>query len=541
MSPDSGRRAPARALPDLIAVAIPVALGALLTAIDLGSRSIWLDEGSTFAIVSQHGAALWRAIAHDGGNMFLYYVVMHVLVGWFGHGLVVLRLPSVVASACTGGLVAAMALRLFPGNRRLAAAAGALAVASLPLVYWGQNARGYAWLVTLATASFLGLVMILQTPSGAPPARGAVAVYALSTLGAMYVGYDVALIVPAQLALLLVCRERARVVVGSLAFVALLSVPLLVLAVERGSGQLFWVPALDWQVAGQSTLALLSAALLPNFHAAATTAVAAAVLGLALLAGLVLAVRTARGGMAPDGADVQSLRVLLSWILVTAVLTVIAYAVGEPIELERTTILVVPAVALLMAWLLLRPAVAPALGLVGVTVLLVLRLAQVLPSYGVSPEPWSRATAYVLGATQPTRPACVAFYAQDGREAFDYYLLAAAPPNANGNGTGNAGDPAPSLEPVLPSLPWATVRPFVERYDTLGPARQARIVARCPRLWLISSHAGQTGGTARSLRNLRRYQLLEHDLRARYPHTSVRSFGWASAVVVQLLWRGSRA
>ena len=53
--------------------------------ISLTTRSLWLDEAATVAIASQHGSALWSAIAHDGGNMLGYYALLHVLVGWFGH------------------------------------------------------------------------------------------------------------------------------------------------------------------------------------------------------------------------------------------------------------------------------------------------------------------------------------------------------------------------------------------------------------------------------------------------------------------------
>jgi hypothetical protein len=220
---------------------------------------------------------------------------------------------------------------------------------------------------------------------------------------------------------------------------------------------------------------------------------------------------------------------VLAWTLVPTLLTLLAYAAGEPIELPRVTILELPALALLVAWLLLRPNVKPTLGLVAVAVLLALRLLQVIPSYGVSPEPWSRATAYVLKATPAGRPACVAFYAQDGREAFDYYLLRAA--------GGRGGDPAPSLQPVLPALPWSTIRPYVERYGVLDAGQQARIARQCPRLWLLGSHDGQANGTPRSRLNLARYQRLEAELIARYPHTTLRTFGWASPINVRLLYR----
>ena len=191
---------------DLFPIAIAVAAGAAVSAIGLGTRSLWLDEGSTFAIASQHGSALWHAVSHDGGNMLAYYLLMHVVIAWFGHAAWVLRLPSVVANAATGGLVAAIALRLF-ADRRLATAAGLLTVISLPLVAWGQNARGYALLVTLSVGSFLALVAILQAPAGDRPSSVAIAAYVLSTVAALYVGYDAALLIPAQLVLLLVFRR----------------------------------------------------------------------------------------------------------------------------------------------------------------------------------------------------------------------------------------------------------------------------------------------------------------------------------------------
>jgi uncharacterized membrane protein len=525
--------------PDLIPVAIAGAVGLLLAAIDLGTRSLWFDEASTFAIVSQHGAALWRGISHDGGNMFLYYVVMHVVVAWFGDAAWVMRLPSVLANGLTGALVAAVALRLFPANRRLATAAGLLAVVSLPLVFWGQNVRGYAWLVTLSVASFLALLAILQTPAERSPSRAAIAAYVLSTLAALYIGYDVALLIPAQLVLLLTRRERARLVIACLVLVALLSVPLLVLAAERGSGQLFWVTPLGWQTAGQAVLALFSAAFVPNFHHTATTAPAVIVMGLAVLAGLGLAARIVlqtRGARGDSGEPAHGqhngqswpLLLILAWVLIPTVLTLVAYAGGEPIELTRVTILELPALALLVAWLLLRPEVKPALGVAAVAVLLALRLLQVIPNYGVSPEPWSTVTAYVLKATPARGTTCAAFYAQDGREAFDYYLLHATRPRT---------DPWPNLRPVLPTLPWGSVRPYVERYATLDASQRLRVASECPRLWLITSHSGQANGTHQSLVNLQRYHSLEDNLERLYPHHSLRTFGWASPIRVLLLSR----
>jgi uncharacterized membrane protein len=511
---------------DVVAVAIPVIAGAIAAAIELGPRSLWLDEASTFSIVSQHGSALWHGIKGDGGNQLAYYLLMHFVVAWFGHAAWVMRLPSVLATAVTGGLVAAIALRLFD-NRRIAVAAGLLTVISVSLVYWGQNARGYAILVTLSVGSFLALIAILETPADRSPSRGAVIAYVLTTLAALYVGYDVALLIPAQLALLLLFRERARLVIGCLALVLVLCVPLLVLAEERGSGQLFWVTPLSWRVAYQAAVTLLSAGAPPNFHNTSTTVAAAIVTALAVLAAIVVAARAALPARRRPGS--WPVLLLLSWVVVPTVLTLVVYAAGEPIELSRVTILVMPALGLLLGWLLLRPGVVPALGLAALAVLLALRLLQLIPSYGVSPEPWDAATAYVLASTPADQSACLVFYPQDGREPFDYYLRAFRPSAAS--------DPAPSLRPILPSLAWTTVKPFVEVYGTIGAGQLARTAQTCQRLWLIGSHEGQAHGTSESRANLTRYLQLEHELRRLYPHTSLRSFGWASPIHVRLLYR----
>ncbi|MFX6040748.1 hypothetical protein ABTE96_22510, partial [Acinetobacter baumannii] len=80
-------------------------LAALLVLLELGTRSLWLDEGATIAISSPHGAALWHAIAHDGGNMLGYYLFEHALIGLFGHAPALVRAPSAFASVVTVGLV----------------------------------------------------------------------------------------------------------------------------------------------------------------------------------------------------------------------------------------------------------------------------------------------------------------------------------------------------------------------------------------------------------------------------------------------------
>jgi len=114
----------------------------------------------------------------------------------------------------------------------------------------------------------------------------------------------------------------------------------------------------------------------------------------------------------------------------------------------------------------------------------------------------------------------VAFYPQDGRMPFDYYAQRLPAPVAA------------SLEPVLPVVPWRTVRPYVERYRVLDGGEVAAIAARCPRLWLLVSHQGQRRGPAQSRRNYAGYERLLSELSARYPREGQWQFGWAATVRV---------
>jgi hypothetical protein len=61
----------------------------------------------------------------------------------------------------------------------------------------------------------------------------------------------------------------------------------------------------------------------------------------------------------------------------------------------------------------------------------------------------------------------------------------------------------------------------------------AGIGANCPRVWLIASHQGQTGGTLQSRLNLRRYDAIEAELAKVYQHSTGRQFGWSASVDVQ--------
>ncbi|HUE26793.1 MAG TPA: glycosyltransferase family 39 protein [Solirubrobacteraceae bacterium] len=503
-----GRRRRER-LGEVLVVAGPAVLALALSLYQLTARSLWLDESATVAIASQHGGAFGVALAHDGGNMLGYYAVQHVLIGLFGSGAFVIRLPSALAAAATSGLVAVLALRLF--DRRTALAAGLLSAVSLSLVYWGQDARGYAPMVALIAASFLALLAVLEGRGGW---RAWLAYVALGT-AAVYAGLEAVLVVPAQLLVLLWYRHRARAVLSAVAVTALCCVPLAVLAGERGSGQLFWVPKPSLRIANQVLQALTSSGLQPSFYTSTGTTLAILTL-VVLAAGLgrmLWLLRTGRGAlMAAPG-------LAFAWLLVPLAAALLESTVGQSVFQARYMLVSLPAVALLLGWVVAARPVPRLLALAMLGTLLTLRALQLAPAYGVSPENWRAATAYVMTNARPGD--CVAFYPRDNRMPFQYYLRA----------------PARAPRPILPTLRWGRVRPYVEDYTSLSAGQLARLPSQCRRVWLVSSHEGRVGGPAVSQGNYLRFITLEAGLQAGYPHSRIASFGFHGAVAVTLYSR----
>jgi mannosyltransferase len=460
---------------DRVVVAGPAAVAIGLCLYQLTTRSLWLDEAATVAIAGQHGSALWSAISHDGGNMLGYYALLHVLIDWFGHSAFVIRLPSVLAAGATAGAVSLLALRLF--DRRVAVAAGLLTAVSLPLVFWGQDARGYAVMVALVAGSFAAFAALVQSPS-----RRAWIAYVLLTALAVYASFVAVFVVPAQLVVLARRREAWRRVASALAVCAVCWVPLAVLAASRGSGQLFWIGRPTFKLEKQAVLALTSAGFEPNFRP--TWAAGALAIATVLLVALAVARRPL-----PWGA-----RLGLAWLLVPVALMWLWSLVGQPIFTPRNLLGSLPAVALLLGWLLARARI----GWIALAVVLALRVVALAPSYGTSPEDWRTATASVTASERPGD--CVAFYPLDAQMPFAYY----------------AGQP---------------IRPYVERYDT------PRLPAGCRRVWLVASHQGLPSGTATSRAHYARYVSVRRELTREYPHHTTRAFGYASVIWVELFSR----
>jgi mannosyltransferase len=495
---------------DLIIVAAPALLAAGLCLYDITARSLWLDESATVAIANQHGAAFGTALAHDGGNMLGYYVLLHVLIGLFGSGAFLIRMPSALAAAATVAIVGILALRLF--DRRAAVAAGVLAAVSLSLVYWGQDARGYAPMIALISASFLALVSLLDGRAGW---RAWIAYVAL-TAASIYAGLEAVLVVPAQLVVLLWYRDRARAVLTAVVAAALCCVPLAILAANRGSSQLFWVPPPSLRIAKQILQALASSGLQSTFYTVTSTALL--VLTLVVLGvGAGLIVRLIRNGP-PRAAAGPAL--MLSWLAVPGAAALLESTAGQSVFQARYLLVSLPAVALLLGWTIADRHLPRLVAGSVFVALIALRALQVIPAYGVSPENWRGATSYVMAHVQGGD--CAAFYPLDNRMPFEYYLLS----------------PGRAPTPVLPTLPWGQVRPFVEDYAPLSSLQLARLPSSCRRVWLVASHEGRVGGPPVSRANLTRFRQLVAALRHQYPNSNTTNFGYPGAVEVTL-FRGA--
>ena len=255
-----------------LAVGLPAVLAAVLCAIGITGRSLGFDEAATVTIASQHGSALWSAIAHDGGNMSGYYLLLHLLIGAFGNGL-------------CGDPLGVRAGRRSPPWRCVGADRPA-AVRSPGAFAAGAAGRGQP------AAGLLGPERARLRPDGGVRVRRLPGLHQrwpgpagrAGAAGAHWVAYVVFMSwrstraswrcwwCPAQLALLLHRRRLAAAARGRAGGGrASCASPLVVLATSRGSSQLFWVPRPTRKVETQVLQSLTSAGLQPSFHRTAIT------------------------------------------------------------------------------------------------------------------------------------------------------------------------------------------------------------------------------------------------------------------------------
>jgi mannosyltransferase len=206
-------------------VAIVVAAAAIRFA-GLGSQSWSPDEGVTVGLMRLSFGDLFTAVRHSESTPPLYYALAWLWAKVFGLNEYGLRSLSALAGTLTVPVAYLAGAALV--TRRAGLAVAALAAFSPLLVWYSQEARSYALLVLLVTASFLFF------------ARGRLVWWAVLSAAALATHYFAVFVVVPEAAWL-AWRERRRAA-GPLVLVVAAGLALLPLAIEqRATGHTAWI------------------------------------------------------------------------------------------------------------------------------------------------------------------------------------------------------------------------------------------------------------------------------------------------------------
>jgi len=463
---EAARRHPA----PMLVLALLLTGGIALRLAGITRQDLWLDEAFSTYVAAHQFPQILTFITGSDAHPPLYYLVLHVWM-LLGQSVLILRLLSVLASV---GSV----LLTYDLGRRLASQTAALVAASLMSVsafqvWYGQEVRMYAWTTLAVLAAACALVRAWQ--DGGPAYWLA---YSAAVLAALYLDYTAAYTCVALVAWgLLACRERRE-----------LRLPFAVSSLLIVLGYLPWLPSLWHQLANTSGLInwisgapgtgfvnvitnlLINRANLMQSDAG-TLAIVEDALSLAVLA---IALWVPRREPA-----YPLLAVWLCWPFVAGI---VAGALAHPILIDRSVMVVQPALFLLMAmsaerawqryggiaaWLP-RLAVVVILGTFGVMNV----HAQSLVWTTTVKENWSSAAALVAGNAQSND--LVLFNAYFTEMPFDYYF------NQDLTHPGTVVEAGFQLEE---SLLFANLAPP-------GPGIQSGSqLSLYPRVWVILSHA----------------------------------------------------
>ncbi len=389
---------------------------------NITTPSFWRDEAATIAAVRRPFGDLIRMLGNVDAVHGAYYLMMWPIEHLFGHGELVMRLPSALAAAVTAAFVAAIGRRVVSPWAGLAAG---LLYAVLPVATrYGQEARSYALVVGAAAIASYLLVRVLEAE---PPKRRRWMIgYAASLAALGVLNIFGLLLIPAHAVTVALHYRRVgggqdarKLATGWLAAAlagVVISSPLLVLGFEQ-RGQVAWI-ANNKSSSGLHTLLTLSGSAL-------VTVVVAGVIALSL----VLSSDTVRGSVGSSSrADMttgsagvrraawrwQLTELSLPWLLLPPAL-LIGASVVSPIYTSRYVLMCIPAAALIGGMAIV------ALGRVAGPVALVLVLLAGLTTQVTQRQPYGhydnvRALDRIVAAN--ARPGDVVLYTNPNAESF---------------------------------------------------------------------------------------------------------------------------
>ncbi len=317
---------------------LPAVVALVLSLWHITTPSYWRDEAATIAAIRRPLGDLIAMLGNVDAVHGAYYLMMWPIEHVLGSGALVLRLPSAVAVAVGATVVAATGRRLISPWAGLAAG---LLYAVLPVTSrYGQEARSYAMVMTVAAIASYLLVRVLQ----AEPARRRrwLAAYGASIAALGILNIFGLLLVPAHAVTIAVACRRGlrdpgprRVAIGWLvAAVAGMAVasPLLVFGwLQRG--QIAWL-GVNTSSSGLNTLFSLSGSFLVTTTVLAVVAVA-----------LVLSTEMSkeRRGAAWPGRLAE---LSLPWLIVPPLVLLVVSTV-QPVYTSRYILICIPALALI--------------------------------------------------------------------------------------------------------------------------------------------------------------------------------------------------
>jgi mannosyltransferase len=454
----------------------------------LASSPMWSDETASVSISVQHGHGLWSAVASDGGSMSAYYLLLHTLfLAGLGQSAVSVRLVSVVAFVVMVPFLYGLVRRCW--GTQVAVIATALVITNRMVISKAQEARGYALgLLLVVVAAWLLSVAVDRL------SRPRLVAWAVVSALACYSLLLSPLFAVAQFVSLGTLRRRPRLVrsaVIAVGVVAVLVVPLGLMALHRGTGQIDWIAP----ISAGSVKGFLYGLIVPWFSTWLRW--------LMLVVIFVGIVQTVREAVEREAGSLERWHrvMLLCWgVLPLVVLLAISFSVS----LLQSDYLIasVPAFAVLAALGITtiarwagagaaggiaairagegsrsRRGPAPA-GLVLAAALagliVVYPLVDSWGRYGAMIENGPGETALVVGLARPGD--AIIFDQPAQRMIFNYYLLA---------GFDTAGKLPLLPAPAWPSTAWGTQLPYAADHRVPTPAAIAALDGRFSRIWVV--------------------------------------------------------
>lgn len=214
----------------LVPVAVSLALG--LWGVRRGG-SMWRDEAVTYDMARRELSGLWATLAEADAVHGLYYLLMHGLFRLFGDAdpLLVLRLPSVLATAAACGTLALLGRRL--AGPRAGLLSGVVLALLPPVQRYAQEGRSYALVCALVVWATYLLVRAVTTGT-----RRAWAGYGAVLLGACLLHEFAVLALVAHAVAVPAARRRAWI--GAAVPVCAGVAPLAVFSAGQ-SAQVAWI------------------------------------------------------------------------------------------------------------------------------------------------------------------------------------------------------------------------------------------------------------------------------------------------------------